>query len=154
MSGWLLDRSVLIELRKSRPNPRVKSWSDAQPVDSLFLCTATIAEIRDYARHRRDSQLKTEVGIWLERQLRPWFADRILPLTEDIVLEWRRIVKRQNRISIGLRRPDLFVVATARVHDLTVCARNSEGYRAAGASAFSPWRAMTPMHSSPSSPPV
>ena len=140
MSGWLLDRTVLIELRKSRPNPRVKSWSDAQPVDSLFLCTATIAEIRDYARHRRDARLQTEVGIWLDRQLRPWFAGRILPLTEDIILEWRRILKRQSRISIGPRLPDLFVVAAARVHDLTVCTRNREGYRAAGAPSFSPWK--------------
>lgn len=140
MSGWLLDRTVLIELRKSRPNPRVKSWSDAEPVDSLFLCTATIAEIRDYARHRRDARLQTEVEIWLDRKLRPWFAGRILPLTEDIVLEWRRILKRQSRLSIGPRRPDLFVVATARVHDLTVCARNREAYRDAGVSSFSPWR--------------
>lgn len=140
MSGWLLDRTVLIELRKARPNPRVKSWADTQPAESLFVSAATIAEIRDYSRHHGDARLKAEVDIWLDRQFRPWFAGRIVRLTEGIVLEWRRILKRQGRIGIGPRRPDLFLVAAARVHDLTVTARNHEAYRTAGAASFSPWR--------------
>ncbi len=139
MTGWLLDRRLLLELRKSRPDPRVKSWSDSQPRESLFVSAATIAGIRHYTESRCDVALQTEVGIWLDQVLRPWFADRILPLTEDIVLERRRILGRRRRAGIALRQRDLFLVATARVHRLTICTRKHRAYSGAGARAFNPW---------------
>ena len=46
MNGWLLDTNVVSELRKHRPNRRVKEWSDAQAADAFFLSTITLAEIR------------------------------------------------------------------------------------------------------------
>ena len=46
MNGWLLDTNVVSELRKKRPDSRVKAWSDAQAADSLFLSSVTLAEIR------------------------------------------------------------------------------------------------------------
>ena len=141
MTGWLLDRRVLLELRKSRPDPRVKSWSDAQPRESLFVSTASIAALRHYAERRCDAVLQTEVGIWLDEVLRPWFAERILPVTEDIVLERRR--RQSRRPSAGKKsgQPDLLLVATARVHRLTICTRKHRAYSSAGALVFNPWKA-------------
>ena len=46
MTGWMLDTNVISELRKPSCDPRVKAWSDAQPVNSLYLSTVTLAEIR------------------------------------------------------------------------------------------------------------
>ena len=46
MNGWLLDTNVVSELRRARPDHRVKAWSDAQAADRLFLSTVTLAEIR------------------------------------------------------------------------------------------------------------
>ena len=46
MNGWLLDTNVVSELRKNRPDRRVKAWSDVQVADSLFLSSVTLAEIR------------------------------------------------------------------------------------------------------------
>ena len=112
MTGWLLDRRLLLELRKSRPDPRIKSWSDSQPRESLFVSTATIAALRYYTERRCDAALQAEVGIWLDQALRPWFAGRILPLTEDIVLEWRRILGRNRPAGNKARQPDLLLVAT------------------------------------------
>ena len=139
MTGWLLDRRLLLELRKSRPDPRIKSWSDSQPRESLFVSTATIAALRYYTERRCDAALQAEVGIWLDQALRPWFAGRILPLTEDILLEWRRILGRHRPAGITLRQRDLFLVATARVHRLTICTRKHRAYSGAGALVFNPW---------------
>ena len=145
MTGWLLDRRLLLELRKSRPDPRVKSWSDSQPRESFFLSAATIAAIRHYTERRCDAALQTEICIWLEQALRPWFAGRILPLTEDILLEWRWTLARRRRAGITLRQRDLFLVATARVHRLTICTRKHRAYSGAGARVFNPWTRMTPL---------
>ena len=103
------------------------------------MSAATIAGIRHYTERRCDVALQTEVGIWLDEVLRPWFAGRILPLTEDILLEWRRILDRRRRAGIDLRQRDLFLVATARVHRLTICTRKHRAYSGAGALVFNPW---------------
>ena len=144
MNGWLLDASVLLELRKPSANPGVASWSNAQPHGSFFLSTATIAEIRHYSEHRCDAPLRTEVEIWLDQTLKPWFTGRILPLTEEIILEWLRIQDRQGQSGAGPGQPDLLLAATARVHHLTVCTRDERACLLAGAPVFNPWNASCP----------
>ena len=137
--GWLPDASVFFELRRDSPHPRVEAWSRAQPRESLFLSAATVAAIRRRTELRCTEVLRTEVGIWIDRTLRPWFGGRILPVTEDVVLESLRLRGQRRAAGPGSGRPDLLLAATARVHGLTVCARDASAYRAVGASAFDPW---------------
>lgn len=139
MNGWLPDRTVLFELGKSCPTPQVKSWSDAQPREVFFLSAATIAAIRHRAERRCDAALRTEVTIWLDHVLRPWFAGRILPVTEDIVLERRRILARRCPVGTGHAPPDILLLATARTHRLTLCTRDHRAYLGMGAQVFNPW---------------
>ena len=141
MTGWLLDHKVLFELRSPRPDLQVKSWSDAQPRESFFVSAATIAAIRHLSERQCDAALHTEVGIWIEQVLRPWFAARVLPLSEDVVLEWRRLLHQRSRTDRASRPAslDLILIATARVHRLTLCTRDARAHAGAGASAFNPW---------------
>ena len=139
MNGWLLDTNVVSELRKTRPATRVKAWSDAQPPDSLFLSTVTLAEIRYGIECQSDPAFRQELESWLDGGLRPWFARRILPVDEDVILEWRRMVARGRKQSITFSQPDLFIAATAQVHALTVCTRNENDFRAANVPVLNPW---------------
>ena len=139
MSGWLLDTNVVSELRKNRPDPHVKAWSDAQPADSLFLSTVTLAEIRYGIECQADLAFREELETWLARRLRPWFADRILPVDEDVILEWRHMVARGRNKAITFSQPDLFIAATARVHALAVCTRNEHDFRMADVPVLNPW---------------
>lgn len=127
------------ELRKTRPDPRVKAWSDARTPDSLFLSTVTLAEIRYGIECQADPAFREALETWLDGGLRPWFAERILPVDEDVILEWRRMVARGRRQSITFSQPDLFIAATARVHALTVCTRNQSDFRMAGVPVLNPW---------------
>lgn len=145
MNGWLPDTSVLLELRKPAPDRGVISWADAQARESLFLSTTTIAAIRHYAEHRCDASLSTEVGIWLDRTLKPWFAERILPVTEEVILEWFRIQHGRSPGGAALKQSDLLLAATARVHGLTVCTRDDRACRFARVPAFSPWTGTWPL---------
>ena len=141
MNGWLLDASVLFELRRADPDPNVAAWSHAQPRESLFLSAATIAAIRHRVERRCAPELRTEIAVWLDQSLRPWFAGRVLPVTEDIVLESKRLGGYRGSTVGHVGRPDFLLAATARVHSLAVCARNIRAYLDAGVSAFSPWDA-------------
>ena len=139
MNGWLLDTNVVSELRKTRPDRRVKAWSDAQPPDSFFLSTVTLAEIRFGIERQADPMLREELDTWLAHSLRPWFVGRILPVDEEVILEWRRMVAWGKQRRITFSQPDLFIAATVRVHSLTLCTRNEKDFRAADVQLFNPW---------------
>jgi predicted nucleic acid-binding protein len=46
VSAWLLDTDVISELRRPRPNARVRSFIGGQRFEDLFVSTVTLAEIR------------------------------------------------------------------------------------------------------------
>ena len=99
----------------------------------------TLTEIRFGIEYQANSVLRGEFEIWLAHQLRPWFAERILPLDEEAILEWRRMVERGRARKIVFSQPDLFIVATAQVHVLTVCTRNERDFRGTDVQVFNPW---------------
>ena len=137
--GWLLDTNVVSELRKKQPDNHVKAWSDVQAADSLFLSSVTLAEIRYGIERQTDLKFRNELAVWLEHRLRPWFAGRILPVDEEVILEWRRMVARGREHSITFSQPDLFIAATAQVHSLVVCTRNEDDFRQTRVPVFNPW---------------
>ena len=137
VNGWLLDTNVVSELRKTRPNRRVKAWSDAQSADSFFLSSVTLAEIRFGIECQADPILREELEAWLVHRLRPWFAGRILPVDEEVILQWRRMVARGREKAVTFSQPDLFI--TAQVHSLTLCTRNEKDFRKTNVQVFNPW---------------
>ena len=141
MNGWLLETNVVSELRKIRTDRRVKEWSDAQAADAFFLSTITIAEIRFGIERQTDPRFRRELEDWLSHRLRPWFAGRILPVDEEVILEWRRMVARGRERALTFSQPDLFIAATAQVHSLTLCTRNEKDFRKTNIPVFNPWSA-------------
>lgn len=139
MSGWLLDTNVLSELRKSSCEPAVKAWADAQPPEKLFLSRVTIAEIRFGIERVEDPVFRAELVAWLDDMLRPWFAERILDIDEDVLLTWRRMVERGRKANYTFSQPDLLVAATAAVHSLRVVTRNVDDFVRAEIPVFNPW---------------
>ncbi len=82
--AWLLDTNILSEGRKPRPEPRVTAFYARQPLNQLFISVVNIAEIRFGIELQEDPARRAELNDWLTRVLRPTFAGRILPVTEDI----------------------------------------------------------------------
>ena len=72
-------------------------------------------------------------------RLRPWFEGRILPVDEEVILEWRRMVAWGRERRITFSQPDLFIAATAQVHSLTLCTRNERDFREADIPILNPW---------------
>lgn len=139
MQGWLLDTNVVSELRKDRPDPGVMRWASERSVESLFLSEVTLAEIRYGIESCVRKELRDELERWLDRVLRPWFADRILPAGEDVWVAWRWMVQRGKEKGITFSQPDLVIAATAEVHGLVVCTRNEADFVRTGVAVFNPW---------------
>jgi hypothetical protein len=91
--AWLLDTNILSERRKPKPEPRVTAFYDAQPLNALYISVVSIAEIRFGIELQQDMMRRTDLNEWLTLTLRPAFAGRILPVTEDILLKWRTLME-------------------------------------------------------------
>jgi predicted nucleic acid-binding protein len=134
--GWLLDTNVISELRKPNCDARVKAWADGQEPSTLFLSRVTIAEIRYGierlpAVHRSQKRLEA----WLADELRPWFADRVLDVDEEVQGE---------AIRHTFLQPDLLIAATAILHDLCVVTRNIDDFVPTGVALLNPWTDSVP----------
>jgi hypothetical protein len=132
---------VISELRRSNCDARVKAWSDSQHPASLFLSRVTIAEIR-YGIERlpaADASRKRRLESWLTDELRPWFSDRLLDVNEDVFVIWRRLMEQGKEMRHTFPQPDLFIAATAILHDLCVVTRNTGDFLRTGVSLLNPW---------------
>ena len=139
MSGWLLDTNVVSELRRPRPDPNVVQFVAAQPFDLLHVSVITFAEIRFGIEIATDLSRRTELNHWLIHTARPMFANRVLDVTEDILVTWRLLVEDGRKIGHTFAQPDLIIAATALQHGLTVVSRNSRDFEKANVQFLNPW---------------
>ena len=139
MSGWLLDTNVLSELRRPRPDSKVITFIAAQPIELLFVSSVTFAEIRFGIELVADARRRAEINDWLTHRLRPTFEQRILPVSEEIILKWRLLVEAGRKVGHTFSQPDLCIAATALHHGLTVVTRDVGDYAKARVPVFDPW---------------
>ena len=139
MTGWLLDTNVLSELRRKKPESRVIEFVETQPLEQLHVSSVSFAEIRFGIERVADARRRDELNEWLSHRMRPMFQQRVLAVTEDILLKWRVLVEEGRKPGHTFSEPDLLIAATALHHDLTIVSRDTGEYERARAPVFNPW---------------
>ena len=107
----------------------------ATVVSSLakFCTPGTVCLVTCCADAGRDPKAAAHLAEWL-RKLRHDHGDRILPVTDQIAVEWGRIAAIRPRGDI-----DGLIAATAIVHDLILVTRNVKDFEDTDASVINPW---------------
>lgn len=139
MRGWLLDTNVVSELRKPNPDSKVINFIAAQPGETLFVTDVTLAEIAYGIEQLSDAARRTDLHLWLDRNLRPLFAGRILAITEEVIVRWKTMVVEGRKRGHTFGQPDLFIAAIAALQDLVVVSRDIGEFVEASVPVFDPW---------------
>ena len=139
MTGWILDTNIISELRRPKPEKKVAAFVRTQPLEALYVSIVTLAEIRFGIELQTDAIRRTELKEWLDHKVRPMFEQRVLTITEDIMLKWRFLVEEGRKVGHTFSQPDLIIAATAQHHGLTVVSRDTKEYTAARVAVFNPW---------------
>ncbi|WP_456683252.1 PIN domain-containing protein [Bradyrhizobium sp. USDA 3311] len=134
---YLVDTNAVSEER--RGSPQATAWLRLVDPATIHLSTFTFSEImRGIAlKQKSDSKAAGHLAEWL-RKLRHDHADRILPVTDQISVEWGRIAAIRPRGDV-----DGLIAATAIVHDLILVTRNVADFEDTDASIINPWDART-----------
>jgi toxin FitB len=141
VTGLLLDTNVLSELRRPRPAPKVVAFVAAQPLESLHISAVTLAEIRFGIELVAEAGRRAALNDWLTHRVRPMFAQRVLPVTEDIMFKWRLLVEDGRKAGHTFSQPDLIIAATGLEHGLIVVSRDTSDYEKARVPVLNPWTA-------------
>jgi predicted nucleic acid-binding protein len=149
LRGWLLDTNVLSELRRPRPDAQVVAFVAAQPVPSLYVSTATMAEIRFGIELIADFARRTDLHAWLTHTLRPLFEGRVVPITEDVLVRWRQLVEAGRKRGHTYSEPDVLIAASALVEQLVVVTRDVRQFAATRAPVLDPWTRTLSLPGSP-----
>jgi predicted nucleic acid-binding protein len=130
---YLVDTNVVSEGR--RGSRQAVAWLRSVRPESVYLSALTLGEIMRgvILRSKSDPQTAARLTEWLE-QLRLDHANRILPVTDRVALEWGRIVALKPRGDI-----DGLIAATAIVHDLILVTRNVRDFEDTAVSLINPW---------------
>jgi predicted nucleic acid-binding protein len=130
---YLVDTNVLSEARRGRPEAR--DWLRSVNPDQVYLSVVTLGEIMKGISQKTESDAKAAVALrgWLE-QLRTDHARRILPVSDEVALEWGRIAAIRPR-----NMADALIAATACVHRKTVVTRNVAEFADLGVPLIDPW---------------
>ncbi|WP_036289725.1 type II toxin-antitoxin system VapC family toxin [Methylosinus sp. PW1] len=130
---YLVDTNVVCDAR--RGSPRAIAWLRSVDPLGVHLSVLTLGEIMRGIALKQKSNPKAagHLAEWL-RKLRSDHSDRILPITDQIAVEWGRIAAIRPRSDV-----DGLIAATAIVHDLIVVTRNTADFDDTGASVIDPW---------------
>jgi predicted nucleic acid-binding protein len=64
----------------------------------LYISTVTLAEIRFGIELVTEPSHRAALNDWLTHKVRPMFDQRVLPITEDIMLKWRLLAEEGRKI--------------------------------------------------------
>jgi toxin FitB len=137
--AWLLDTNVLSELRRPNPEPKVVAFVASQPLHQLYISVVTLAEIRFGIELVSEPGRRVALSDWLTQKVRPMFYQRVLPITEDVMLKWRLLVEEGRKVGHTFSQPDLIIAATAIHYGHTVITRDRIDYEKARAPVMNPW---------------
>ena len=135
----LLDTNVISEWTKPVPDPNVVAWLAAQDESALFLSVATIAELRRGIESMPSGRKRDRLDTWLTDELAKRFATRTFPIDRRVAETWGVLAAGITRASGTVGPMDVFLAATAVVHDLAVVTRNVRDFEHFPVSVINPW---------------
>ena len=131
---FLLDTSVVAELRKAEPHAGVVAWLKARAPEDVGLAAATAGEVQAAVeRARRTNAARANaLETWLDGLCS---EIAILPATGAIFRLWAKLSAGRTGRSVA----DALVAATALHHELTVATRNAEDFAGFGVLVANPF---------------
>jgi len=119
----------------------VLAWLDQQNVETLFLSTISLAEMRYGVAALPDGRRKDGLSKALESRIVALFGTRVLHFDDAAAHAYALIRARAKAAGKAIGAADGYIAATAAAHGFTVATRDTGPFEAAGLPVINPWTA-------------
>ncbi|MHB1628331.1 MAG: PIN domain-containing protein, partial [Bacilli bacterium] len=137
--NYLLDTCAVSELVKKKPNPGLVRWMDSCDEQALFLSVITLGELQKGFSKLSDEDRVKQLEAWVDGDLSQRFANRILPIDQEVMQVWGRLQGESEKRGVKLPIMDSLIAATAVVRRLVVVTRIVTDLERCQAPVHNPW---------------
>jgi hypothetical protein len=137
----LLDTNVVSEVYRSHPSPSVMTWLDAQSIDSLYLCTPVLAELRFGAERLDDGKRKDWLRATIDRLEKELYGGRILVFDTSSAATYGQIAAARRKAGQTMQQMDGLIAAIALANGATLATRNEKDFVNLGLDVVNPFEA-------------
>jgi predicted nucleic acid-binding protein len=117
----------------------VLTWIDAQSIETLYLSTISVAELRFGIAALAPGTRRDTLHTSLEQRILPLFVGRILPFDAAASEAYAVLCARARTQGKAIAPADGYIAATAASHGLIVATRDTGPFEAAGLTVINPW---------------
>jgi hypothetical protein len=135
----LLDTNVVSEPLRLTGDVDVLNWIDAQIIETLYLSTISLAELRFGIAALAPGKRRDTLHTSLEQRILPLFVGRILPFDTEASEAYAQLRARARAQGKTIAPADGYIAAIAATHGLIVATRDISPFEAAGLTVINPW---------------
>ena len=136
----LLDTNVVSEPLKLNADPTVIAWIDAQVIETLYLSTVSVTEMRYGIAVLPDGKKKESLRTSLDERILPLFESRILPFDMEAAEICAELRARARAAGQGIGTADSYTAGIAAAKGFNVATRDTQPFEAMGLSVINPWK--------------
>ena len=135
----ILDTNVISEPLRPMPIAGVVAWLDAQAVETLYLTTVGLAEVRHGIECLPECQRRRRLHDRFEGEFVPLFHGRILPFDEPAATAYATLRARARAHGRTLGDFDALIAGIAAARGFTVASRDTTPFEAAQVAVINPF---------------
>lgn len=135
----LLDTDVVSEPLRAAGDPNVLAWIDAQIIETLYLSTINLAELRFGIAVLPDGKRRQMLLSRLEQRVLPVFAGRILSFDALASEAYATLRARARAAGKAIAPADGYIAAIAATRGFAVATRDTAPFEAADVAVINPW---------------
>ncbi len=135
----LLDTNIVSEPLKVAGNANALAWIDEQIIETLYLSTISLAELRFGIAALPAGKRRDTLHFSLEQRVLTLFAGRILPFDDPASQSYATLRSRARAAGLTIAPADGYIAAIAATHGFAVATRDTSPFDAAGLPVINPW---------------
>ncbi|MEZ5538064.1 MAG: type II toxin-antitoxin system VapC family toxin [Thiolinea sp.] len=137
----ILDTNVVSEPLRRLPEQRVIEWIDAQVIETLYLTSITVAELRFGVQILPAGKRRDDLSANLEQRVLPLFFGRILAFDMPVTAYYAEKMAQARASGLAVSSSDGYIAAIAAANNMAVATRDVQPFAAMGVRVINPWEA-------------
>jgi predicted nucleic acid-binding protein len=134
----LVDTNIISEAMRPQGDPAVVAWLDQQAIETLYLSTITLAELRFGIAALPAGRRRDALSRQLDQRVLPLFEGRILPFSQTAADAYGELRARARRAGRAISTADGYVAAIAAAVGFAVATRDTAPFEAADLRVITP----------------